>query len=376
MRKNKVLALALCACMSVAAFTGCGGEKEDTSSKAQVEEDKDSDKAENLEDIEPIVENAASYLELASYDTVPLKTSEIEKNLQDTIDEQVEKQATYDKVKKGKVEDGDTVNLYYVGKVDGKAFENGSCTKKENPNGYNLTIGSGKFVDGFEEALVGKKIGGTYDIDVTFPESYPQNPDLAGKDTVFTVTVNYKNGKKHTPKFNDKFVKQYMSSSFKSVKDFKEQNRAAIVKNMAVSYVVDNTEIKEYPADYLAYTKKQLKTAVENYLIQYNGTMEDYLASMGKTEEEYDQMIEEQAKKDLDSQLTYSAIMQAENMEITDSEYQASLQQYYKQFNCEDESGLDDVFLQYYGTKAKNIIYSDILYDKISSLLVKNVKES
>lgn len=376
MRKNKVLALALCACMSVAAFTGCGGEKEETSSKAQVEEDKDSDKAENLEDIEPIVENAASYLELASYDTVPLKTSEIEKNLQDTIDEQVEKQATYDKVKKGKVEDGDTVNLYYVGKVDGKAFENGSCTKKENPNGYNLTIGSGKFVDGFEEALVGKKIGGTYDIDVTFPESYPQNPDLAGKDTVFTVTVNYKNGKKHTPKFNDKFIKKYMSSNFKSVKDFKEQNRAAIVKNMAVSYVVDNTEIKEYPADYVAYTKKQIKAVLENSLAQSNKKLEDYLASMGKTEEEYDQMIEDLAKRDLNSQLTYSAIMQAENMEITDSEYQASLQQYYKQFNCEDESGLDDVFLQYYGTKAKNIIYSDILYDKISSLLVKNVKES
>lgn len=375
MRKNKLLALALCACMSTTIFTGCGGEKEDTSQTAQVEEGKDKED-QVPEDIEPIVENAASYLVLAPYDTVPLKTSEIEENLQKTIDEQVDKQATYDKVKKGTVKKDDTVNLYYVGKLDGEAFEGGSCTKKDNPKGYDLTIGSGRFVDGFEDALIGKKIGGKYDIDVTFPENYPQNPDLAGKETVFTVNINYKNGKKHTPKFDDKFVKKYLSTDFKSAKDFKEQNRAAIVKNMAVSYVVDNTEIKEYPPDYLTYTKKQLKLAVENYLTQYNGTMEDYLASMGKTEEEYDQMIEEQAKKDLDSQLTYSAIMQAENMEISDSEYQASLQSYYKQFNCTDESGLDEVFMQYYGTKAKNIIYSDLLYDKISTMLVENVKES
>ena len=83
--------------------------------------------------------------------------------------------------------DGDTVNIDYVGKMDGEAFDNGSDT------GYNLTLGSGSFIDGFESGIVEKKImpGETADIDVTFPDPYQNNPDFSGKPAVFTVTVNF-----------------------------------------------------------------------------------------------------------------------------------------------------------------------------------------
>ncbi|MBQ8280807.1 MAG: FKBP-type peptidyl-prolyl cis-trans isomerase [Lachnospiraceae bacterium] len=83
------------------------------------------------------------------------------------------------------VQDGDTINIDYTGYVNDEAFENGS------DKGYDLTIGSGSFIDGFESSLIGKTVGDTVDINVTFPDPYQNNPDLAGVDAVFTVTINY-----------------------------------------------------------------------------------------------------------------------------------------------------------------------------------------
>ena len=82
------------------------------------------------------------------------------------------------------VESGDIVNIDYVGKVDGQEFNGGSAT------GYHLTIGSGTFIDGFEDGLIGKNVGETVDLNLKFPDNYTNNTDLAGKDVVFTVTVN------------------------------------------------------------------------------------------------------------------------------------------------------------------------------------------
>lgn len=87
-------------------------------------------------------------------------------------------------VEKTVVESGDTVNIDFEGKKDGVAFDGGTS------QGYNLTIGSGSFIDGFEDGLIGVNVGDTVDLNLTFPEGY-QNADLAGQDVVFTVTVNF-----------------------------------------------------------------------------------------------------------------------------------------------------------------------------------------
>ena len=87
-------------------------------------------------------------------------------------------------VEKSVVESGDTVNIDFEGKKDGVAFDGGTS------QGYNLTIGSGSFIDGFEDGLIGVNVGDTVDLNLTFPEGY-QNADLAGQDVVFTVTVNF-----------------------------------------------------------------------------------------------------------------------------------------------------------------------------------------
>lgn len=367
MRKtNKLFALVLCAGLTMAAVTGCGSkEAEKEEPKAKVEKTSE----------DPFIKEAASYIDLAEYTTISLKTSDIDAELQSQIDSMLKGSASYEQVKKGKVKEGDTVNIYYVGKMDGEAFEGGSCTEDSMPSGYDLTIGSHTFIDGFEDALIGKSIGKTYDIDVTFPDSYDNNPDLAGKPAVFTVTLNYKRGKQITPKLTEDFVKENLSD-YDSVADYKAKTRESIVRSMAVEKVCKDTKVNKYPEDKVSRMEKQLKTSIESYLTQNNSTLDDYLAGLKMSEEDYKAQIETTSKQDVANQLVYNAIAQAENIEVSDDEYKKELDTYMTNYSCEKESDLDKTFEDMYGTTANIIINNDLLYNKIADYLAKNVKES
>ncbi len=368
MRKaKKLLALALCAGLTVTAFTGCGAKKTE---KKETKAEKTEKKAED-----PFIKEAASYIDLAEYKTITLKTSEIDEKLQSQIDSMLAASASYEQIKKGKVKDGDTVNIYYVGKMDGEAFEGGSCTEESMPSGYDLTIGSNSFIDGFEDALIGKTIGKTYDIDVTFPKEYKNNPDLAGKPAVFTVTLNYKRGKKIEPKLTEEFVKANLPD-YKSVKEYKEKSRESIIRSMAVEKVCKDTKVNDYPKDRVSNMEKQIKTSIESYLTQNNSTLDDYLAGLNITEEDYIAQIETTSKQDVANQLVYNAIAQAENIEITDEEYKKELDTYMTNYGCEKESDLNETFNDMYGTTANMIINNELLYSKIADYLAGNVKES
>ena len=366
MRKTKkLLALMLCASLTITAFTGCGKKSSDTKKKT----------SETVEVTDPTIKDAASYIDLAEYKTISLDKKEIDKKVQSQIDSVISSNVTYKQIKSGTVKKGDTVNIYYVGKMDGKAFNGGSCTKDTTPDGYDLEIGSNTFINGFESGLIGKKIGDTVDVDVTFPDSYPQNTDLQGKPAVFTVTINYKRGKKITPKFDDAFVKKNLSD-YKSVKDYKTKTRESIVKSMAVEKVCDDTKINKYPKDKINAMKTQIKKSIENYLSQNNTTLDDYLQGQNMTEEDYNKQIEKTSKEDVGNQLVYNAIAQAENLKVTDDEYQKELKTYLKNYSCDKESDLNETFSKTYGTTAKAVIYNSLLYNKIADYLVKNVKES
>ena len=97
-----------------------------------------------------------------------------------------ESEKTLDKTEGVAAQNGDTVNIDYTGYLDGTAFKGGST----NGSGADLELGSGTYIDGFEDGIVGHTVGETFDLNLTFPETYPNNPDLAGKEVVFTVTLN------------------------------------------------------------------------------------------------------------------------------------------------------------------------------------------
>ena len=130
--------------------------------------------------------NLNKFVELADYKNIKVDTTsdECKKVYDSVVAADVEDLDLYVQKTEGKVAKGDTANIDYGGKKDGVAFEGGTA------KGHDLEIGSNSFIDGFEEGLIGVEIGSTVDLNLTFPENY-QSTDLAGKDVVFTVKVNY-----------------------------------------------------------------------------------------------------------------------------------------------------------------------------------------
>lgn len=204
------------------------------------------------------------------------------------------------------VEDGDTVSIDFVGKMNGEEFEGGSAED------YSLTIGSGVFIEGFEESVIGHKAGETYDWNGKFPEDYG-NAEMAGKDVVFTITVNAIT-KEDVPELNDKFVKS-VSEKSKTVKEYKKEVKELLQKDAETSYeysietavwekIMDNTEVKKYPKKEMNATKenwiKQYQTAAEYYQMEYETFIEE---QMGMTVEDFEKQIDTAVKETLKDQM-------------------------------------------------------------------------
>lgn len=353
MKQKKWFMATMCIAMASLIVSGCAGSKK-TAKTEKLDYDK--------------------YVTLGDYKNITLETSQIDSQTKLQIDQMLQSNATYDKVTKGKVADGDTVNIYYVGKMDGTAFEGGTLTAEDHPEGYDLTIGSGNFIPGFEDALIGKKIGETCDINVTFPDSYPNNPDMAGKPAVFTVTINSKQGEEHIPELTDEFVKEKISES-DTAESYQKSVRDASLEEQAWSYVYEASEIKEYPEQKLKDIKKRMSQSITYYLSQQGVSMEQYLEAQKISQEDYDKQMEESAKQSLSNMLVYEAIAEKEKITVTDEEYQEDLKTVMKNNNLEDEKAADKMFQSYYGTNAKEILMDDLLNSKVKEYLVGNVTE-
>lgn len=187
--------------------------------------------------------------------------------------------------------EGDTVNIDFVGKMDGEAFDGGSGTS------YDLVLGSGSFIDGFEDQLIGAKKGEKLEVNVTFPESYPNNPDLAGKPAVFDVTVN----KVSTmPELTDQWVQEHaedMGSKASDVASFRVEQQALLqaqvdyqynntIQQDALQQIVDTSEItvsdemQKYAEDYVisqeVSTAKQYGYGLADMLNMYGMSVDDF----------------------------------------------------------------------------------------------------
>ena len=156
------------------------------------------------------------------------------------------------------IQDGDTVNIDYVGSIDGVEFKNGSTEGK----GADVTIGVTNYIEGFLEQLVGHIPGESFDINVTFPQDY-HNESLKGKEAVFAISVNYII-EKVVPELNDEFVAENLQSSYgwstvaqmKAALSSKIQNRA--ISNYLQEYIIENTTINNLPKSMLKYQEDAL----------------------------------------------------------------------------------------------------------------------
>lgn len=293
------------------------------------------------------------------------------------IKKTLENNATWTEQKKSyKAKDGDKVNIDYVGKLDGTAFENGSAKAKE------LIIGNNNYIDGFDTGIVGHKKGETFDMKVTFPETYGANPDLAGKETVFTVTLNSVS-KQNIPELTDKYVKETLSKTSTTVKEYKKEVRktleAAAKENKdteetryAVQAAMNNAEITEYPADQMQYYKDLVNNYYTNIASYYYGlSLTDFYTQSGYTDESWNTDVVTKSAQDMLKQvMVIQAIAKAENLQITDEEYEKALPEYLKNYNVSSE---DELKTQY-GEDAALSIRDELLYNKVGAFLVKNDK--
>lgn len=271
---------------------------------------------------------ATSHITLADYKNLTVPYSEIEftdQDVQDTIDSILEEFKTLDEDTTEAIKDGDTVNIDFVGSVDGKEFDGGNT----GGDGYDLIIGSNEFIDDFEEQLIGHQVGEEVSVEVTFPKDYSNDPSLAGKEAVFEVTIN---GIYSYPEFNDAFVKENLSDNASTVEEYKkhlletglEDNKDAWITN----YLLENTTVLSYPKDYtnqIIAVEKYNNESFYDYYKKYLGdtyTFEDYI---GVPMDEYETELRENAELDAKKALIFQAILETENVQVSAEDYKAHL---------------------------------------------------
>ena len=223
------------------------------------------------------------------------------------------------------VKDGDMTVIDFEGFVDGTAFDGG---KGEN---YPLTIGSGAFIPGFEEQLVGAQIGEEVEVNVTFPEDY-QAEELKGKAALFKCTVR-EIKEKELPELDDEFASEV--SEFETLAEYKEDVRATLTskkekeakdaKEAAVIEAIVNDSEMEIPEAMLLTQQKQMVDEFAQRMQMQGISMDQYLQFTGAT---YDKMMEQvrpQAERRIKSRLVLEAVVKAENIEASDADYEEEL---------------------------------------------------
>lgn len=368
---KKVLALLLCLIM-VFSLAACSKKKDDSGSKG----DETGGLAESgsvEDDGNYTLESVADYVTLGDY-----KNVEVTKVSTDVTDEQVEAQiqtilsyyAETEQIKEGAVKEGDTVNIAFVGKMDGEAFDGGSSES------YDLTIGSNSFIEGFESGLIGVNVGETVDLNLTFPDPYQNNPDYSGKPVVFTVTVNYIAGESIIPELNDEFAQNY-NSNYQTVEDMRagvrkdlEETAASNAEsaqiNEAWNKVMEASEISEYPEDMVQEYIDAQRSQYETYATYYGyEDLESYVEANGSTMEEFESTMQEYCKSLVKSELVFRAIAEKEGFEVTADSYSEAAESYAGQYGYEDAAS----FIEAVG---KTDLIKQIIWEQVIDLVMEN----
>lgn len=262
---------------------------------------------------------------------------------------------------------GDIVNIDFVGTVDGVKFDGGEA------EGFDLTLGSGQFIPGFEDQVVGMNIGETKDVNVTFPEEY-QAENLKGKPAVFAVKLNGIKAKE-LPELTDEFIKEATGSE--TVEAYKEKAKERLqanaerrandaTENSILEAIAANTEV-EIPQVMI---EKEIDGLVQKfeYQLMYQGLkLQDYLDFLKTTMADFRKNYEEQAKKNITSQLIISQLIKEENIEATEEEVDAKVAEQAASVGKETEE-----YKKNMDPRQFDYIRSDIIITKLFAMLKAN----
>jgi len=322
--------------------------------------------------------DVSKYFELGQYKGItlsPMSVEVTEEEIQSQIDailfENAEKVPVADRA----VEDGDTVNIDYTGYVDGEELEGGKDT------GFDLTIGSGSFIDGFEEGLIGTEIGEMVELELTFPEVY-HNAELEGKDVVFYVTVNSITAN-ILPEFNDELASKYDYPTAEAYKAaiygqmlaYEMQNAEANRINEAADIIMQNSNLKSYPKselnDYVTENMNYYQlVAASNYGMDLDTFCREYMQIDQAT---LRTQLEAEAEARVGYEMMVYAIAEAEGITVTEEDYQQGIaallaeagfeseEEYIEQqgASVEEVMGKEELMLNFISDKVMDLVISE-----------------
>lgn len=381
--KKRVVMVALLLTLTIAA-AGCTKKSEETNSNDTNTESTDSteetdttEEQQNTEETEDAQEEGPTTSELmAEIDVAKCVTLgeykgiTVKKTIEPVTDEDVEKEiqtALEDypvEVNNRSVQEGDTVDIDYVGRIDGEEFEGGS------DQGALLKIGSGQFIEGFEDGLIGASKGETRVLELTFPDNYTE--DLAGKAVEFTVTVNAIKEPLKEP--NDEWVAANIEGYY-TVDEYKagirseqeENNKQTAEEQMrytAWTTVVDGCTINEYPDTLVEMGKKLYTQQAETYAKYAGMELKQFIESSGITQEEFDANAEEYGKDVAAQSLVNQAICNAEGYAIGDDAYKEALNNMLTEYGCTEEE-----LISAYG---QDNVEQSIMMNRVIQLILDN----
>jgi len=256
------------------------------------------------------------------------------KEVNEKLAAELEKNARVVEVER-EIKKDDIANIDFVGSVDGVEFEGG---KGED---YPLTIGSGTFIPGFEDQLIGHKAGETVDVKVTFPENYGAK-DLAGKEALFVTTIKTVK-EKQVPAADDEFASEvsefdtldeYKKDLKKTLKEEKEKAATTTNERNVIAKVVENASV-EIPAPMLEAQLDNMLYDYQTRLAQQGIPMDQYLKITGQTVEQIKDQMKESAEKNLKTSLVIEAIMEKENITVAEERVDEECKKIAEQYKME-----------------------------------------
>ena len=308
---------------------------------------------------------------LPEYKGIEVKAKDLKvsaKEVKNAINALIKKDATMEKKAEQVIADGDYAVFDFVGSVDGVEFPGG---KAEN---YELQIGSGQFIPGFEDQMIGMKADEVKDINVTFPENYGQ-ADLAGKAAVFKVTVHEVKVEK-LPELTDEYVKGLNVANATNEKELKDAKKAELEAAKAqsekdrqfdyiVNQILDAAKV-ELPKSMVQERVDQFKAQYEQQAKMYNIPFEKFVELMGATIEQFNDQAQKQAERQALFNVVASKIIEEEKLAPNKEAIEAKAEEEAKANGKTKEENLQANFARY---------YSDLAYQALVEFLLTNAKE-
>ena len=367
--KKKLIAMLLVMTMAVA-VTGCGDKKADTNAQSGAV----SINGVDVPEVDP--DDYVTLCDLSSIEvTAPVYTYSDE-NVKEDMQEQFEyfvqnKDAyKYTVVDHDEVQNGDVCDIDYEGVKDDVAFEGGTA------QGYKLEIGSGSFIEGFEEGLIGHKTGEKVDLNLTFPEDY-HSEDLAGADVVFHVTINgiYT---REMPEMTDETLKS-LDCGYDTVKAFEDSVKESLQSDcdeqaktdkldQMWEQIFEKSEVKEPGNEFIEYYKSEINRTMQNYADMYGIELEQFISQYmgGVTMEEYDKQLEEGAHESAKQDLVVQAIAKKADISVSNEDLKAFIESDYANYGyASAQDMINDIGEYSYKMYRLNALVEEYLLDGI-----------